>query len=175
MKVQRNSVVKFRKAELGDVPKLFELINRYVRKDVMLPRTMSDLYENVREFSVAVEGGRVLGCGALKFYNQELAEIRSLCVEPGGESHGVGSALLKLLLDEAEQFSLKKVFALTLAPGFFEKCGFNETQREKLPLKIWRDCMHCEKFSRCEERAMLLELAARRAMTTSKEVILAEA
>ena len=159
----------FRKAQLHDVPKLFELINRYARENVMLPRTLSDLYESVREFSVAEEDGRVLGCGALKFYNEELAEIRSLCVEPGSETHGMGSALLKLLLDEADRFVLKKVFALTLAPGFFEKCAFSETLREKIPLKIWRDCLHCEKFSRCQEKAVFLDLAARREMRTSSE------
>jgi amino-acid N-acetyltransferase len=166
-------VAIIRKAELHDVPKLFELINRYAHENVMLPRTLSDLYENVREFSVAEEGGRVLGCGALKFYNEELAEIRSLCVEPGKKAHGVGSALLKLLLDEADRYALKKVFALTLAPGFFEKCGFGETLREKIPLKIWRDCMHCEKLSRCEEKAVLLDLAARRELKTLKEAAFA--
>ncbi len=162
----------FRKAKLLDVPRLFELINRYARENVMLPRTLSDLYENVREFSVAEEGGQVLGCGALKFYNEELAEIRSLCVEPGSETHGMGSALLKLLLDEADRYALKKVFALTLAPGFFQKCGFSETLREKIPLKIWRDCLHCEKFSRCKEKAVFLDLVAKRARRASPEAAL---
>ena len=159
---------KIRNARLRDVPALFEMINRYARERVMLPRTLSDLYENVWEFSVAEERGRVLGCGALKFYNQEIAEIRSLCVEPGREAHGLGSALVERLLDEAERFGLKTVFALTMAPGFFRKCGFCETSREKVPMKIWRDCLHCEKFSCCDEKTVVLELAARRARRTAR-------
>ena len=155
--------MNIRKAELRDAPALFDLINRFARQRVMLPRTLADLYENLWGFSVADEGGRVLGCGALKFYSQELAEIRSLCVEPGRESRGVGSALVEGLLDEAEGYKLNRVFALTLVPEFFRKCGFREAPREKFPMKIWRDCANCPKFDCCDEKAVALDLAARRA------------
>jgi amino-acid N-acetyltransferase len=155
--------VNIRKAELKDVPALFEMINRFARERVLLPRTLADLYENLWGFTVAEDGGRVLGCGALKFYNQELAEIRSLCVEPGRESRGVGSALVERLLDEAEGYGLKSVFALTLVPAFFRKCGFRETHREKFPMKVWRDCQSCPKFACCDEKTVSLELATRRA------------
>lgn len=155
-----------RKAELRDVPKLFELINQYARQNVMLPRTLGDLYEHVWEFTVAEEGGRVLGCGALKFYNQELAEIRSLCVAPGRETNGMGRSLVESLLDEAGRYGLKSVFALTLAPDFFRKCGFRETRREKVPLKIWRDCVQCEKYGRCDEKTVSLDLTQRLARRT---------
>ena len=150
-----------RKAALRDVPALDELIGRYARERLLLPRTLSDLYENVREFTVAEEDGRILGCGALKFYNQELAEIRSLCVEQGHKAHGVGSSLLKELLDEARRCNLKNVFALTLAAEFFRKSGFRETHREKVPLKISRDCRQCELYGKCNEKTMILVLANR--------------
>jgi amino-acid N-acetyltransferase len=160
--------VKIRKAELKDVPEIFELINRFARERVMLPRTLADLYENLWAFTVAAEGGRVLGCGALKFYSEELAEIRSLCVEPGRASRGVGSALVERLLDEAESFRLKTVFALTLVPEFFGKVGFREAPREQFPLKVWRDCTSCPKYSCCDEKAVALSLAERRARRTRR-------
>jgi len=147
-----------RKAELRDVPELFRMISHYAAQQVMLPRNLVELYENIREFTVAEEEGRVLGCGALKFYSQELAEIRSLCVDPGGESRGVGRALTERLLDEAEELGLKTVFALTLVPGFFIKCGFREVPRPSLPMKVWRDCIHCAKYFHCDEKAMLTDL-----------------
>ena len=155
--------MRIRKAELRDVPALFDLINRFARERVMLPRTLEDLYENVWSFTVAEESGRVVGCGALKFYNQQLAEIRSLCVETRRASHGVGSALVGRLLDDAESYGLKNIFALTLVPAFFRKCGFRETRREKFPLKISNDCSRCELTSVCTEKTVTLELAARRA------------
>lgn len=152
-----------RKAELRDVPALFDLINRFARERVMLPRTIEDLYENIWSFTVAEDAGRVVGCGALKFYNQELAEIRSLCVELARENRGVGSALVESLLDEAESHRAKRLFALTLVPAFFRKCGFRETRREKFPLKISQDCARCELASVCAEKTVTLEIAARRA------------
>jgi amino-acid N-acetyltransferase len=155
--------LKIRKAELRDVPALFDLINRFARQRVMLARTLADLKENVWGFTVAEERGRVVGCGALKFYTRELAEIRSLCVETGSGSHGVGSALVERLLDEAESYGVKSLFALTLVPAFFRKCGFRETRREKFPLKISRDCAHCELIATCTEKTVTMEVAARRA------------
>lgn len=137
------------------------MINRYVDERVLLPRPLPELYENVWEFTVAEEAGRVTGCGALKFYDADIAEIRSLCVEPGGKSHGIGRALTESLLAEAERFGLKTVFALTLTTEFFKKCGFREVTREQFPMKVWRDCLACPKFSCCDEKAVVFDLVAR--------------
>src|SRR2546422_9460552 len=111
------------------------MINHYAAEGIMLRRTLTELYECVREFLVAEEDGKVVGCGALKFYAADLAEIRSLCVAPGLESRGLGRALTERLLSEAEQYGLKTVFALTVAPDFFQKCGFREMARERFPAK----------------------------------------
>jgi len=156
---EKNPVFKVRKAELGDVPALFEMINHYAGERVMLPRTLGELYENVREFTVAEENGQVVGCAALKFYSEEIAEIRSLCVAPGLSGGGIGRALTEAVLGEAKRYRLKTVFALTLAPGFFEKLGFREVARETLPMKVWRDCLQCDKYFACDEKTLVLELA----------------
>ena len=152
-----------RKAELRDVPTIFRLVSHYVAERVMLPRSVAELYENVWEFTVAEGDGEILGCGGLKFYSAEVAEIRSLCVAPGLQKGGVGRGLIESLLREAEHYSLKTVFALTMVPGFFEKMGFHEVPREILPMKIWRDCVHCDRYFQCDEKTMLLELPARAA------------
>ncbi|MGH9396285.1 MAG: N-acetyltransferase [Terriglobia bacterium] len=148
-----------RKAELRDVPAIFEMINHYAAERIMLPRPLTDLYESVREFLVAGdEGGNAAGCGALKFYNAELAEVRSLCVAPGTQKRGTGGALMERLLGEAESYGLKTVFALTMAPEFFLKCGFRETARERFPMKVWRDCLRCDRYFHCHEKTMCLDL-----------------
>lgn len=154
-------MLTIRKAELRDVTALYELISHYADEDVMLPRPMMELYENVWEFTVAEDDGRVMGCGALKFYSSDLAEIRSLGVAPGLAGKGVGRAIVDCLLEEAESFQLKTVFVLTLVPGFFEKLGFRGVGRETLPMKVWRDCLHCAKYFTCDEKTLILELAAR--------------
>ncbi|MGH9355078.1 MAG: N-acetyltransferase [Terriglobia bacterium] len=152
-------MAKIRKAELRDIPAIFEMINHYAAERVMLPRPLTDLYECVREFWIAgSESGEVTGCGALKFYNADLAEIRSLCVAQAGQSHGAGRALADRLLTEAESFGLKTVFALTLVPEFFFKCGFREVARERFPMKIWRDCLRCDRYFHCQEKTVCLDL-----------------
>ena len=150
-----------RKAKLTDVPDIHRLVNHYAGERIMLPRTLTDLYENVWEFTVAEEDGKLLGCGALKLYNQEVAEIRSLCVDESLKSKGIGREVMEELLDEAETFGLKTVFALTVAPAFFEKLGFHQIPRERFPTKVWRDCLRCERYTCCDEKAVTMELADR--------------
>ena len=160
--VEGNETLNIRKAELRDVPALFKLISRYAVEEILLPRSLTNLYEDVWEFTVAEEDGKLLGCGALKFYNQELAEIRSLCVDEQLKSKGVGRMLTEALLDEAEGYGLKTVFALTVVPAFFEKLGFQMVPRERFPVKVYEDCLGCPKYSCCDEVAVSYELAWRR-------------
>ena len=98
-----------RKAKLNDVPDIHRLVNHYAGERIMLPRTLTDLYENVWEFTVAEHEGKLVGCGALKLYNQEVAEIRSLCVDETLKSKGIGREVMEELLNEAEAFGLKAV------------------------------------------------------------------
>jgi amino-acid N-acetyltransferase len=151
-------LLRIRKAELRDVPALFEMIEPYATERVMLHRSVEELYEHVWEFTVAEEDGILVGCGALKFYSDEIAEIRSLCVAPGLKRGGLGRALTESLLSEAERYGLKTVFALTVVPGFFGKLGFREEPRATLPMKVWRDCIHCEKYFQCDEKTMVIDL-----------------
>lgn len=159
-----------RKAELRDVPVLLNMINKYADLRLLLPRTFADLCENIGEFTVAEEDGKVLACGALKPYDKDIAEIRSLCVEQGRKSSGLGRALTERLLSQARRRKLKTVFALTVAPEFFQKCGFHEAPRENFPMKIWRDCLHCPKLFSCDEKTMAFELAPRTAHLQERQL-----
>jgi len=153
--------LRVRKAKLTDVPDIHRLVNHYADERIMLPRTLTDLYENVWEFTVAEDEGNLVGCGALKLYNQETAEIRSLCVDEMRKSEGIGREIMEILLDEAEALGLKTVFALTVAPKFFAKVGFHEVPRERFPTKVWRDCLRCERYTCCSETTVTLELVER--------------
>ncbi len=148
-----------RKARLSDVPSIFKLVHQYSLEEVMLPRSLPELYENVWEFTVAEHDGEVAGCGALRLYSEELAEIRSLCVDPALKTAGLGRAVTGQLLQEAGGLGLRRAFALTTVPGFFQKMGFYQVERDELPLKVWRDCLQCEKYYRCDEKAMVFDLA----------------
>ncbi len=151
-------MTEIRKAWLSDIPSLLALINSYATNGIMLPRTEFEMAENIRDFTVAVEDGRVIGCGALHFYTPTSGEVRSLAVEPGEKTKGIGRRLVESLESDARAHDLQALFAFTYVPGFFEKLGFEEVDRGELPLKAWKDCLRCPKFQACDEIAMLKRL-----------------
>jgi amino-acid N-acetyltransferase len=149
-----------RKATIKDVKSVHGLLQEYGNRGELLSRPLSELYDHVRDFSLYMgkEENQVLGCCALQFCWEDLAEIRSLAVVPEHRGKKIGSELTQTILDEAELFDIKKVFALTYKPAFFEKFGFIRIDRAELPLKIWSDCVICVKFPDCDEIAMMKEI-----------------
>ena len=149
-----------RKATIQDVKTVHELLHEYGKKEELLARPLSELYDHVRDFSLFVEDNQttVLGCCALQFCWEDLAEIRSLAVHPDHLGKKIGTALTRATLSEAREFNIKKVFTLTYKPEFFKNFGFIEIDRSELPLKIWSDCIICVKFPDCDETAMMKEM-----------------
>lgn len=144
-----------RKASMRDIQPILNLINGYAAKGIMLPRTEFELSEAIRDFTVVLGEGELLGCGALHFYSPTIGEIRSLAVHEGSKTHGVGRRLVEALVREAEDYQLDAVFAFTYVTEFFRKVGFHVVERGVLPLKAWKDCLRCPKFHACDEIAVL--------------------
>jgi len=147
-----------RKAGMADIRALLDLINAFATKGIMLPRTEFEMSENIRDFTVAYDGARLLGCGALHFYTPTIGEVRSLAVDPGIQTRGVGRRIVDALEQEAREQGLHAIFAFTYVPDFFGKVGFREVERGELPLKVWKDCLRCPKFQCCDEIAVLKAL-----------------
>lgn len=147
-----------RKAHMRDIQPLLNLINSYAADGIMLPRTEFEMSENIRDFTAVYSGGRLMGCGALHFYTPTCAEVRSLAVDPTLKTRGVGRLIVGTLEREAIDNDLHALFAFTYVPGFFRKMGFRAVERGELPLKVWKDCLRCPKFQRCDEIAMLKAL-----------------
>ena len=147
-----------RKAKLRDVQEIQQLIKNYSTRGEMLPRSLSELYDNIRDFYIFVRNRRVVGACALHVCWEDLAEIRSLAVEEKVRGKGMGAKLAKVCLEEAEMLGVKRVFALTYRTDFFERLGFKIVDKSVLPHKIWTDCLKCVKFPDCDEIAVVLEL-----------------
>lgn len=147
-----------RKANMGDIQALLKLINGYATDGIMLPRTEFEMSENIRDFSVAYVGTQLVGCGGLHFYTPTSGEVRSLAVDPAIKTRGVGKIIVEALETEAVENGLHAIFAFTYVPNFFRKVGFKEVERGELPLKVWKDCLRCPKFSCCDEIAMVKAL-----------------
>ncbi|BCR04387.1 acetyltransferase [Desulfuromonas versatilis] len=147
-----------RRARIPDAKAIQNLLITYAKDGLMLPRSLSDIYEGIRDFYVWEEGGAVIGTVCLQICWEDLAEVRSLAVAEGHEGRGVGRRLVEACLQEARALGLKRVFALTYKPVFFGKLGFHEIEKSELPHKIWRDCMKCVKFPECDEIALSIDL-----------------
>ncbi len=143
---------------MTDVPAIQRLVNFYAQKGDLLPRTLQELYDRVRDFQVFEQQKQILGVCSLFIYGADLAEIRSLAVEAEFEGRGIGRALTEACIAEARNLLIKQVFALTYKTVFFERLGFRVVNKIGLPEKIWKDCLKCSKFYHCDEVAVLLEL-----------------
>lgn len=148
-------MVTFRKAKIDDVESLHRLINELADLGLMLPRSLSILYESLREFTIVEEDGVFVGGGALHIIWEDLAEIRALALKPDFHGKGIGKQLVNELVKEADELGISQVFALTYQVDFFKKCGFKEITKETMPQKVWKDCINCPKFPNCDEVAMI--------------------
>ena len=149
----------FRKALVGDVEPMMELVAAPSKEGRILPLTRLDLYGRLRDYFVYLDqSDRLQGICGLHICWESLGEIRSLVVGPELRGGGIGSTLVRLCLEEAREMGLKKVFVLTYLPDFFTELGFNPIDKEALPHKIWADCIHCVHFPKCDEVALVQEL-----------------
>jgi len=152
-----------RKARMSDVKGIQQLIAEYARKGDMLPRSLADIYENLRDYFIfEEEDGELVGSAAIHIMWEDLAEVRSLAVREGKMRRGVGTQLVESCISEAIMLGIERVFALTYKPEFFEKLGFHIVDKSELPQKIWTDCLKCSKFPDCDEVALVADFSGRR-------------
>lgn len=148
-------MITFRQANFGDVEHIHKLLNHYAQEGLMLPRSRNAIYENLRDYIIAVENNRLLGCGALHFVWDRLAEIRSLAVDPSLKCTGIGRKIIEHLEHEGIERGVTMFFTLTYQPGFFSKCDYIETAKDKLPAKVWKECVYCPQYPYCNEIAFV--------------------
>lgn len=145
-----------RKARIADIRTAHKLINEFAKEGDMIPRSLNDLYENIRDIFVCEEKGEIKGVCALHILWDDLAEIRSLSVKLDSQGIGIGKRLVTACLREAKKLGITKIFALTYHPDFFKKIGFTDIDKSELPQKIWGECLRCPKFPECDESAVIL-------------------
>ncbi len=147
-----------RRARAADVPQIQQLINFFADRDEMLPRSLNELYENLRDYFVAESAGELVACCALHVTWSDLCEIKGLAVREDRQSCGLGMQLMGRCIDDARALGLPRVFVLTYIPSYFERFGFQEIDKAALPQKVWTECIRCPKFPDCGEVSMILDL-----------------
>ena len=148
------------KARIRDAPQMHQLINYFADKGEMLARSLSEIYENIRDYFVVRQGERVIACAALHVSWSDLSEIKSLAVAEDSQEQGIGAQLVEACLREARELGIPTVFCLTYKPAFFKKLGFSQLDKMELPRKVWGECYRCPKFPDCDEVALIYHLEA---------------
>lgn len=152
-----------RKAILADVRSIHSLLNHFADQRQLLPRSLSEVYENLQQFFVVVKRKDVVGCCALYITWDDLAEVKALAVASDYQSQGLGTWLLKTVIQEAKKLGVKTLFTLTIRENLFEKFGFRKAKKSALPHKVWTECVRCPYFpDSCIETSLILDLAGKK-------------
>jgi amino-acid N-acetyltransferase len=152
-------MIRIRRATITDIPALSQVINDCAEQGIMLHRSLSYLYERVRDFFIITadqdDGSDIVGVCGLKVIWADLAEVYALAVKPETRGHGYGRQLVQACIDESRQLGVRRLMALTYEKTFFTKLGFEEIDRQQLPLKVWSECIGCAKSQACDEIAVV--------------------
>jgi amino-acid N-acetyltransferase len=162
--------ITIRPATEADLDAILAIVNYYASQNLMLPRTPEQIRQVLRDFLVAEDGGRVVGCGSNVPLTPRLVELRSLAVAPEYRGSGLGRRLVEALVAKARADGYEQICALTLVEGFFSRCGFVTVDRWTISPKIWHECIYCPKFDACDEIAMLMNLREPAAVPQMPEV-----
>lgn len=158
--VQDGSALHLRRAEPSDAREIHELLEQFVAVGQLLPRTLEQIYRTIRDFVVAVEDGRIVGCAALRIYSADTAEVGALAVMPAKQGTGIGRRLVEALVHDAELLRLRRVFALTLQQEFFGRIGFAVGSIADFPEKVAADCAGCARRAACREITVIRTLVS---------------
>jgi amino-acid N-acetyltransferase len=153
--VKKEKTLAVEKAKISDAPQIHKLANHFAQKGVMLPRALSEIYENIRDFFVIRDGEKVIAAVALHVYWSDLAEVRGLAVAEEKQNQRLGAKLIEACINEARELGIPQAFCLTYRASFFERQGFKRVDKAELPRKIWSECYRCPKFPDCDEVAMI--------------------
>ncbi len=151
--------INIRRAVVDDVEKIYQLLKPFVKNSIILQRDRDNIFQHLQEFLIAEYDGALAGVVCAHIYGKNLAEVRSLVVDPAYQQHGVGRLLVEGCEQWLTEMGVSKVFALTYVTDFFIKRGYRTVSKESLPHKIWTVCVHCSRFADCDEVAVEKQLS----------------
>lgn len=147
--------ITIRSALPRDAFRIRDIVQPYADRRILLAKDLVTYFESIQEFFVAELDGKVIGCGALHVMWEDLAEVRTLAVEPEQRGTGIGYQLLNRLLEHARQLQIQRVFCLTFEVQFFSKLGFKEVIGDVVDASIHQELL----LSRDDGVAEFLDLS----------------
>ena len=157
MKCDKFTIIK---PKIADIPYMRNLVSKEVQNGVILDRSEDEIANTIRSYkAIKNNNDEIIAFSALYIYSMILGEIRSLIVKEDFRRKGLASLLVKSLIKDAKDLGLKEILVLTYKREVFEKLGFKEIDKAKIPNhKIWADCIKCKRFPICDEIALIKTL-----------------
>lgn len=153
------NLISYKKASLLDIPAMQSLVEPEIQSGVILYRSDDEIATNIRSYTLAMDGDKLVGFCALHIHSPNLAEVRSMIIDSSYRGQNIGSTLVSKVCDEGILLGLREVLALTYQRTFFERLGFVEIPKETIPEhKIWTDCIKCKHFPICNEVSLIKTL-----------------
>ena len=151
--------INVRAAYKSDAPAIQQLLAHYAKDGIVLPRSEQDILDHLENFVVAEHVDKLVGCAAVRDFENALFEVRSLALKDEYIGLGLGREMMDEIIVRLRQDKAPcRLFALTYQAPFFRKLGFHDVEKEIFPEKIWSDCVNCPKKDHCDEDALLIEL-----------------
>jgi amino-acid N-acetyltransferase len=133
--------MQIRPAHTSDIKGIRKLIDSYSPQGRLLTKETVTLYESVQEFTVAIEGNDVVGCGALHVLWEDLAEVRTVAVNEELRGQGIGHQILESIVSRAEEIGIKRLFCLTFETEFFGRHGFQVIEGTPVAPEIYAELL----------------------------------
>jgi amino-acid N-acetyltransferase len=133
--------MEIRPARTSDIKGIRTLIDTYAVGKRLLTKETVTLYESVQEFTVAIDNGEVVGCGALHVLWEDLAEVRTVAVIERLRGTGVGHQLMQAIEERAREIGVKRIFCLTFETTFFGRHGFEEIQGTPVEADVYAEML----------------------------------
>ncbi|MDD5483097.1 MAG: GNAT family N-acetyltransferase [Kiritimatiellae bacterium] len=160
---KKKQIVKIRPPGFSDAAAIYALLKEHPRE--VLPRSMSDIIQNIDRFLVAEINGRIAGTASWQILPEiarspsHSVEIKSVAVSKDFQRHGVGTALVQAMIKHIRTYRPAQIVVLTFSPAYFRRFGFREVPKETLMHKLYMGCINCTKYASpftCPEVAMTL-------------------
>ena len=150
-----------RRATLQDVLAIHRLIQSYPHELILRP--VNNIVENIDRFTVALDGKTLIACACWQILPEigtpegATVELQSVAVNQAYRGRGIGSRLIRFVLQRIDGFKPAQALVLTFEPDFFGHLGFKPIEKTKIIHKIYRGCIYCTKHTNpftCPEIAM---------------------
>lgn len=172
IKPKEGRQIVIKKAQVRDAEEILDLVNGYAASNLMLARGPQYLYENIRDFVIAVDRNvpvytimeprevlhLIVACGSAHVLWEDIAELRAIAIHSDYKQLGLGSKLVEFMKADAKQLGIRRLYTFTLTEAFFKTLGFSQQKRGELPAKVWGECSRCPKYFKCDEIGMMLKL-----------------